>query len=68
VLQRSWAVVAVVVVGFLFVLNQGYWEETTETLTLVLSSVVVCMGVGVPIGIAAAHRPKLYAGCGRCST
>jgi glycine betaine/proline transport system permease protein len=61
VLQRSWSAVAIVVLGFLFVLNQGYWQETTETLTLVLSSVVVCMGIGVPLGIAAAHRPKLYA-------
>ena len=60
VLQRSWTAVAVVVVGFLFILNQGYWRATTETLTLVLSSVVVCMGLGVPIGIAAAHRPRLY--------
>jgi glycine betaine/proline transport system permease protein len=60
-LQRSWWTVALVVVGFLFILNQGYWEETTETLTLVLSAVVVCMGVGVPVGIAAAHRPKLFA-------
>jgi glycine betaine/proline transport system permease protein len=60
-LQRSWSTVAVVVLGFLYVLNQGYWQQTTETLTLVLSSVVVCMGLGVPIGIAAAHRPKLYA-------
>ena len=49
-----------IVVGFLFILNQGYWEETTESLTLVLSACVVCMGVGVPIGIAAAHRPRLY--------
>jgi glycine betaine/proline transport system permease protein len=62
VLQRSWWTVAGVVLGFLFIMNQGYWEETTETLTLVLSAVVVCMGLGVPIGIAAAHRPKLYAG------
>jgi glycine betaine/proline transport system permease protein len=61
VLQRSWYTVALVVVGFLFVLNQGYWTETTQTLTLVLCSVLVCMGIGVPIGIAAAHRPKLYA-------
>jgi glycine betaine/proline transport system permease protein len=59
-LQRSWATVALVVIGFLYILNQGYWEETTETLTLVLSSVIVCMGFGVPIGIAAAHRPKLF--------
>jgi glycine betaine/proline transport system permease protein len=60
-LQRSWWTVGGVILGFLFIINQGYWEETTETLTLVLSAVVVCMGLGVPIGIAAAHRPRLYA-------
>lgn len=60
-LQRSWKPAALTFLGFLFILNQGYWEETTESLTLVLSACVVCMGVGVPIGIAVAHRPKLYA-------
>jgi glycine betaine/proline transport system permease protein len=60
-LQRSWKVCLGVLVGFLFIINQGYWEETTESLTLILSACVVCMGVGVPIGIAAAHRPRLYA-------
>jgi glycine betaine/proline transport system permease protein len=60
VIQRNWKVPAFVVLGFLFILNQGYWEETTESLTLVLSACVVCMGLGVPIGIAAAHRPRLY--------
>lgn len=59
-LQRNWKVCLGVVIGFLFILNQGYWEETTESLTLILSACVVCMGLGVPIGIAAAHRPKLY--------
>ena len=60
VIQRDWKIVALVVLGFLFILNQGYWEETTESLTLVLSACVVCMGVGVPIGIAVAHRPRLH--------
>lgn len=60
-LQRSVWIVLFVVLGFLYILNQGYWEETTETLTLVLSSVIVCMGFGVPVGIACAHRPRLYA-------
>ncbi|MGH1457440.1 MAG: choline ABC transporter permease subunit [Paracoccaceae bacterium] len=59
-LQRSWKTALFVLLGFLFILNQGYWKETTQSLTLVLSACVVCMGVGVPIGIAAAHRPKLY--------
>ncbi len=58
--QRNWKTALLVVVGLLFILNQGYWEETTESLTLVLSAGVVCMSIGVPIGIAAAHRPKLY--------
>ena len=60
-LQRSWKPTLMVALGFLFILNQDYWEETTESLTLVLSACVVCMGLGVPIGIAAAHRPRLYA-------
>lgn len=59
-LQRSWKTCLLVLLGFLFILNQGYWEETTESLTLVLSACLVCMLVGVPIGIAAAHRPRLY--------
>jgi glycine betaine/proline transport system permease protein len=59
-LQRSWKVCLGVLLGFLFILNQGYWEETTESLTLILSACVVCMGIGVPVGIACAHRPRLY--------
>ena len=60
-LQKRVLVSVGVALGLLFIVNQGYWEETTESLTLVLSACVLCMGVGVPIGIAAAHRPRLYA-------
>jgi glycine betaine/proline transport system permease protein len=60
-LHRNWRVPLLTAVGFLFIVNQGYWEETTESLTLVLAACVVCMGVGVPIGIYAAHRPRVYA-------
>ena len=60
-LQRSWKICLLVFLGFLFILNQDYWEETTESLALVLSSCVVCMGLGVPIGIWLAHRPRAYA-------
>ncbi|MBN2631285.1 MAG: choline ABC transporter permease subunit [Rhodobacteraceae bacterium] len=60
-LQRKWKTCVGVLAGFLFILNQGYWDETMESLTLILSACVVCMGLGVPIGIATAHRPRLYA-------
>lgn len=59
-LQRNWKPCLLVFLGFLFILNQGYWEETLESLTLVLFSCITCMAIGVPIGVAAAHRPGLY--------
>jgi glycine betaine/proline transport system permease protein len=59
-LQRNWKICLFVLLGFLFILNQGYWKPTMESMTLILASCVVCMGIGVPIGIAAAHRPRLY--------
>jgi glycine betaine/proline transport system permease protein len=59
-LQRNWKICLGVAIGFLFIINQGYWKETTESLTLILAACVVCMGLGVPVGIAAAHRPRLY--------
>jgi glycine betaine/proline transport system permease protein len=61
-LRRSVGFTVFVAAGLLLIVNQGYWEETTETLALVLASTVVCMGLGVPIGIAAARRPWLYTG------
>ena len=59
-LQRNWKTCLFIALGFMFILNQDYWKETMQSLTLVLSACVVCMGAGVPIGIAAAHRPRLY--------
>lgn len=60
ILQRNWKTCLLVLFGFLFILNQEYWEATTESLTLVMSACLVCMSIGVPIGIFVAHRPKLY--------
>jgi glycine betaine/proline transport system permease protein len=61
VLQRSWKLCLLVLAGFLYVLNQGYWDATTESLVLLFYSCLFCMAIGVPIGVAAAHRPRLYA-------
>jgi len=61
VLQRSWKLCLLVLLGFLYILNQGYWKPTTESLVLLFYSCLLCMAIGVPIGVAAAHRPRLYA-------
>lgn len=58
--KRSTPLVIFVMLGMLFIVNQGYWEETTESLTLVLASALTCMAIGVPIGIFLAHHPRAY--------
>lgn len=58
-LQRSWGLVIGLIAGLLLIINLGFWEQTVQTLTLVLYATGICMIVGVPIGIKAAHRPWL---------
>jgi len=58
-LRRSVGLTVFVVLSLLFIINQGYWKETTETLALVVASTAVCMAIGVPLGVAAARRPWL---------
>ncbi len=59
-LHRSWKLVALVIPSLLLVINLGYWDETVQTLALVVCATLICTVVGIPIGIAAAHRPWLY--------
>jgi len=59
-IHQSWKISLFIVVSLLLIVNLGYWEATMETLSLVLWATVLCIGIGVPIGIAAAHRPKLW--------
>jgi glycine betaine/proline transport system substrate-binding protein len=61
VLRRSWTLMAFVALALLFILNQGYWIATLETLSLVLVATFASAAIGVPLGIAAAHRPRLFA-------
>jgi glycine betaine/proline transport system substrate-binding protein len=60
-LRRSVPLTVFVVLALLFILNQGYWEATLETLSLVVVATVASGLIGVPLGIAAAHRPRLFA-------
>jgi glycine betaine/proline transport system substrate-binding protein len=60
-LRRSLALAAFVALALLFILNQGYWLATLETLSLVMVATLASAAIGVPVGIAAAHRPRLFA-------
>ena len=60
-LHRSIPLAAFVIAALLFIMNQGYWAATLETLSLVIVSALFSTLIGVPVGIAAAHRPRLFA-------
>ena len=60
-LRRSLPLAAFVALALLFILNQGYWLATLETLSLVMVATLASTAIGVPVGIAAAHRPRLFA-------
>ncbi len=60
-LHRSRGLVAFIAVSLLLVVNLGYWEATVQTLALVICATLVCVLVGVPLGILAARRPWFYA-------
>jgi glycine betaine/proline transport system substrate-binding protein len=59
-LHRRLSLTVFILGSLLLIDNLGYWEATIQTLSLVLFATVVCMVFGVPIGIAAAHRPWLF--------
>jgi len=59
-LQKSWRLALGVALGLLFIINQGLWRETVETLVLVVAATALSMAIGVPIGIWAAHKPRVY--------
>ena len=59
-LHRSWRLGLMVAGSLLLIVNMGYWEQTIETLALVVFATLLCMLVGVPVGIASAHRPWPY--------
>ena len=60
-MRRSVPIALFALLGLLLIVNQGYWEETTETLALVIAATVACMAIGIPLGIAAARRDWVYA-------
>ena len=60
-IQRSWKLALFVLAGLLFILNQNLWKETVETLVLVVAAAAASMAIGVPIGIWAAHKPRVWA-------
>ena len=58
--QRSLWLAGFVAAALVFIMNQGYWQQTLETLSLVLVAALTASAIGVPVGIVTAHRPRVH--------
>lgn len=54
-----WFVGLFTLIGLLLIENLGLWDATVNTLALVLSSVVITILIGIPIGIWASQSDKV---------
>lgn len=55
---RKLSLVIFTLIGLLFILNINYWAQTMQTLSLVLTSVIISIIVGIPIGILASQNER----------
>ncbi|MFK4427653.1 ABC transporter permease [Bacillus sp. RC51] len=56
--SRKISLIVFSLIGFLFILNVNYWEQTMQTLALVLTSVIISIMIGIPIGILASQNER----------
>ncbi|MCX8506032.1 MAG: choline ABC transporter permease subunit [Alphaproteobacteria bacterium] len=59
-LHRAWGLVILTVVSLTLIANMGFWQAMIETLAMVILTTLVCLAIGVPIGILMGHRRYLY--------
>jgi glycine betaine/proline transport system permease protein len=55
----GWRMTLFTVVGLLFVISLGLWNDTMLTLALILVATTICLVIGIPIGILAAKSRGL---------
>jgi glycine betaine/proline transport system permease protein len=55
----GWRIALFTVVGLLFIISLGLWNDTMLTLALILVATTLCLAVGIPIGILGAKSRGL---------
>jgi len=59
--SRNWKLVAGTVVAFVVIGYFGMWEDTMATLAIISVATIVCIGVGIPLGILMARSNRVQA-------
>ncbi|HIF9340550.1 ABC transporter permease [Photobacterium damselae] len=62
VASRSWKLTLGVIASFVLIGVFGMWDNTMRTMSIILVSTLVAIGVGIPIGIAMARSDRVQNG------
>lgn len=57
----GWTFAALCVASLLLIVGMGLWQETVETLSLVIAATAIAIVIGIPIGILMARSPMTAA-------
>ncbi|CAJ1200158.1 Glycine betaine/carnitine transport permease protein GbuB [Companilactobacillus paralimentarius] len=59
--QQNWGLLIFEFLGLLLIWNLDYWRDMTQTLTLVLTSSLIALVIGIPLGIlmAKSHTAEI---------
>lgn len=57
----NWKIGLFTLIGFGLINNLGYWDDTLQTISLVIISVLIAMIIGIPIGIWMSQKKILQA-------
>ncbi|CAM3774217.1 ABC transporter permease [Marinicrinis lubricantis] len=56
----GWKVSLFSIIGLLLIENLGYWDNTMQTLALVVTSALCSIVIGIPVGILSAKKASFY--------
>jgi glycine betaine/proline transport system permease protein len=58
----GWRAALIVLAAFVSFALMGLWEESIQTLGLMLAAVLLSLAVGIPLGVLAGRRERFYRG------
>jgi len=56
----GWRAALVVLAAFVSFAMMGLWEESVQTLALMLAAVLLSLAIGMPLGVAAGRSPRVH--------
>jgi len=49
--KKGWGITVFTILGLLLLQVMGYWEETMQTIALILVSALIALVIGIPVGV-----------------